>query len=325
MTIGPYEIKRIDSGQLAALAALGRLVWGRSAAPTERALVAKFRTSEFGAEFVGFAAYRTGSNAELGDHAIPAAYYGVLPIQAHFDSDVVLCAQSGDTMTHPEHRGKGLFIRLAQRTYDLAAEQGIEFVFGFPSPMSFPGFSRQLNWAFPYEMVRFTRVVPTLPVRALRARLGIATRGAGSIALALAARFFDIEQPAGAAWNDVAGALPGIVRNDRFWRYKSLDVHFVRFGNTAIALKFDQDLAIGDILGNPSAEDMARIIRRLDLLAGLMGAVRIKSYFSPGSHLASLLGGFGRFSPSLPYGFVNLMSRYDPARLSLSYVDYDTF
>lgn len=97
----------------------------------------KYATSSFGLQFIGFIAY---SGKE------PAAYYGVFPIKVKHNSIEYLAAQSGDTMTHPNHRGKGLFIKLAKMSYDLAKSNGVQFIFGFPNENSYPGFVKKLEW-----------------------------------------------------------------------------------------------------------------------------------------------------------------------------------
>ena len=98
----------------------------------------KYDTSCFGLKNIGFIAYSSSNET--------AAYYGVFPVKAQINGKEILVAQSGDTMTHPKHRGKGLFITLAKMTYELAKESGVEFIFGFPNDNSYPGFVKKLNW-----------------------------------------------------------------------------------------------------------------------------------------------------------------------------------
>ena len=50
-------------------------------------------------------------------------------------------------MTHPKHRGKGLFKMLAQKTYETATSENIAIVFGFTNSQSHPGFVK-LGWNF---------------------------------------------------------------------------------------------------------------------------------------------------------------------------------
>lgn len=97
----------------------------------------KYDTDRFGTSFVGYLAY-------CKDTKTAAAYYGILPIKVKINGNVLMAAQSGDTITHPKHRNKGLFVELAKRTYTLGQTLGIQFVYGFPNQYSYPGLVRKL-------------------------------------------------------------------------------------------------------------------------------------------------------------------------------------
>jgi len=99
--------------------------------------------------FVGFIAYQNESNE-------PAAFYGVYPQLVSFKGKDYLLAQSGDTMTHPFHQKKGLFVALASHTYKYCKEIGIKAIFGFPNNNSFPGFVTKLNFSELDSLVGYT-------------------------------------------------------------------------------------------------------------------------------------------------------------------------
>jgi hypothetical protein len=320
-----YEIRRIDVKQLPRLKELTRLVWGTTT-PTSADLDSKFRTKSFGAENIGYAAYPVDTKSNPSGDCVPAAFYGVYPCVASFGKENVLCAQSGDTMTHPAHRGKGLFVDLARRTYVTAREEGIEFVFGFPSESSYPGFSKRLEWQFPHKMIRFSCIVPTLPIGLLRRRINRPCHKFGFVGRAMASKLFDLVTPHGAPWElSIEPSYPHILRDSRTWEYKAANTVFVQCGKIGIVLKYDGDISIGEIVGNPSVDEMKSIIKKLKFLAVMTGAVRIKSYFSPQSHLEKLLAQHGVCSESLPFGFINFSGKNDPSLLDLAYLDYDTF
>lgn len=75
-----------------------------------------------------------------------AAHYAIIPIKMNIGNRVVRGALSMATVTHPEHRGKGLFKKLAQRTYECAKDEGCEFVVGVANANSFPGFIKHLGF-----------------------------------------------------------------------------------------------------------------------------------------------------------------------------------
>ena len=115
----------------------------------------KYNTTVFGEYAIGYLAYTHDGT--------PAAYYGVFPCLVEFQGKKILAAQSGDTMTHPLHQGKGLFTKLAKMTYELAKKEGVEFIFGFPNKNSYPGFVKKLNWVHKENIRTYRIKISTIP------------------------------------------------------------------------------------------------------------------------------------------------------------------
>jgi hypothetical protein len=105
-----YKIKRIDSESISDFLKLYKIVFGKTR--DENYQKAKYATSSFGATNLGYLAYSEDNEV--------AAYYGILPVIAQLNDQSFLAAQSGDTMTHPNHQGKGLFVTLAKKTYEFS-------------------------------------------------------------------------------------------------------------------------------------------------------------------------------------------------------------
>lgn len=72
--------------------------------------------------------------------------YAIVPVLIKIDSETITCAQSLDTMTHPDYRRQGMFEILAKETYGKASKMGIHIIHGFPNEFSYPGFMRKLDW-----------------------------------------------------------------------------------------------------------------------------------------------------------------------------------
>ena len=87
------------------------------------------------------------------------AFYTVMPVRLRLGGEAVLAAQSMDTMTHPDYRGRGLFLKLAKACYDLAASIGVEVLYGFPNDNSYPGFIRRLNWDHTGDISQWIRPI----------------------------------------------------------------------------------------------------------------------------------------------------------------------
>ncbi|MFD2564528.1 MULTISPECIES: GNAT family N-acetyltransferase [Aquimarina] len=85
-----------------------------------------------------------GYNAYLGDQL--AAHYALMPLKACIDGKEEKGLLSLNTATHPNHRGKGLFTTLAQKSYDLAIDEGYSFVVGVANAQSTPGFLKKLDF-----------------------------------------------------------------------------------------------------------------------------------------------------------------------------------
>lgn len=86
---------------------------------------------------VGFDAYQ-------GDTL--AGHYVTIPVSYFIDGKIRKGLLSLNTATHAEHRGKGLFTQLANRTYEEAKKLGYEFVIGVANQNSTHGFLKKLGF-----------------------------------------------------------------------------------------------------------------------------------------------------------------------------------
>jgi hypothetical protein len=75
-----------------------------------------------------------------------AAHYVTQPLVADLFGKETKGLLSLNTATHPDHRGKKLFITLAEMTYKYGIEQGYEFVIGVANAASTPGFLNKLGF-----------------------------------------------------------------------------------------------------------------------------------------------------------------------------------
>ena len=74
------------------------------------------------------------------------AHYACIPCMVELEGVPTRSMLSLNTATHPAHQGKGLFTQLAHLTYEAAAAQGIQSVFGIANANSTPGFVRKLGF-----------------------------------------------------------------------------------------------------------------------------------------------------------------------------------
>ncbi|MFT5486606.1 MAG: GNAT superfamily N-acetyltransferase [Paracoccaceae bacterium] len=106
------------------------------------------------------------------DGARAVAFYTVWPVKLKLGNEIVSGAQSMDTMTHPDYRGRGLFIKLAMACYEICAERGYEALYGFPNSNSYPGFLRRLNWDHTGDIVHWVRTLKLSKYRAVPKAVG---------------------------------------------------------------------------------------------------------------------------------------------------------
>lgn len=74
------------------------------------------------------------------------AHYGMMHNNLNMVGQTIVAGQSSDTMVRKDQQGKGLFIKLALKDYEIAQQSGVSAVFGFPNRNSYPGFIRRLGW-----------------------------------------------------------------------------------------------------------------------------------------------------------------------------------
>ena len=85
-------------------------------------------------------------NAFYGEELV--AHYACIPNKMEIGGRVVTGLFDMATVTHPDHRGKGLFKKLAKTTYDYAKENGFEFVLGVANANSFPGYMKYFPFTY---------------------------------------------------------------------------------------------------------------------------------------------------------------------------------
>lgn len=85
-----------------------------------------------------------GFDAWLGNEL--AAHYVTIPVEYVINGKITKGVLSLNTATHKEHQGKGLFTKLAERTYEEAKALGYEFVIGVANQNSTYGFLKKLGF-----------------------------------------------------------------------------------------------------------------------------------------------------------------------------------
>lgn len=74
------------------------------------------------------------------------AHYVCIPTTLNIEGEEISALLSLNTATAPSHQGKGLFTRLANKTYELAKGQGFSAVFGVSNRNSTYGMTEKLGF-----------------------------------------------------------------------------------------------------------------------------------------------------------------------------------
>jgi len=308
-----YTFKRLDPSLYKDLVYISKSAFGFD--PGLNYYLKKNETSAFGEPFLGFIAYsKTGE---------PAAFYGVYAHPVEFNGVVVSAAQSGDTMTHKAHTGKGLFTRLAKMTYELAKENGIKFVFGFPNKNSYPGFVKKLSWICPGLLNEYRIKVWTIPLAKLAKKVSL-FRPLYFAYCSLVLSFYKCKKN---IFNNsvLEPNISGISRSPEFVKYKSfLGAKMIELNGSCLWIKIDGLIQIGD-LDRSASSDFQKVIHKLRFVAFLLGADTIVFQSSPGTYWKKYFSNHFQGTDSLAYGYVDFNSNLPLDSLQFVSADLDTF
>jgi GNAT superfamily N-acetyltransferase len=303
-----YRIERFNANRLNEIEYLYASVYG--VPPRKDHFRIKYNTDFTGLSFVGFLAYD--------DTNLPIAFYGVIPCFIADEGRLILAAQSADTMTHPKHRNKGLFVELARLTYELCYQEGIQLVFGFPNQNSLPGFVNKLKWQVTGELQRFTIPIKTLPLERITAKATFLKNLYRSYT-----RLF-VKPGKGIANSLIAEGFAGVYRDDDFLTYKNYNERYVmQIGSAEAWFKIQNGLVIGDL--NPAGENIDHIINKLIRLAKKLGVQQIHFQVSIASHLCEILKKHATPVPSFPMAVKDLGSGIRTKHLQFAFADIDIF
>ncbi len=308
-----YRFTRLNDRNLADLA--GLYLSAFNVRVSKEYLSKKYNTEQFGLKYVGYIAYAPDGTA--------AAYYGVFPMILEYGGQKILAAQSGDTMTHANHRGKQLFTKLAKATYQLAREEGIEFVFGFPNKNSYPGFVKHLDWQIIGEMESFVIRVPGIPLNAVAKRWGIFSPAYQWLVKKLLRGYTTKRIPFG---NSLAAPDKITVRHDlNYLNYRSFSKNYILdLGGKLCWVKLEGNLFVGDI-DRMNHDEFIIVLKKLKSIARITGSIKIVFLFSPESPWKGMLLQHAELQQGLPIGYVNFRSSLDLNKLAFTLADADTF
>ena len=273
----------------------------------------KFRTDYTGASYIGYIAFDDKKN--------PAAYYGVFPQIAEIYSKKVLCAQSGDTMTHPKHQGNGLFIKLAKLTYELAEKEGVKFVFGFPNNNSYPGFAKKLDWTFNEKINKIEIKVATLPLAKIAKKLPFLN----PLYKFYCQLFIGKKVVDKTKFSNFKKDANSLDFTNEYLNYKQYFEHYyLAEKDWQIVFKIDGLLWIG-LLDFKDEQQLLLITNKLKWLCFFLGIDKIIYLASPRNYTLNILSKIQKPVEHYSIGFLNFDKEIDASSMNYTSFDIDTF
>lgn len=275
----------------------------------------KNQTEKFGEINLGFIAYSP--------EGIPAAFYGVYAQLVEYNGKVYHAVQSGDTMTHKDHTGKGLFTKLARMTYELAKEKGAEFVFGSPNYNSYPGFVKKLNWVCPEKLNDYRILTLTIPLAKVAKKIRLFNHFYKPFS-EFVFRFYGSEKTH--FRNSVLEeGIVGVHRNEDFYKYKSLSgSRILSIDGVNVWVKIDGFLFIGDV-DLEKDFDFKNFIKKLKRFCFWIGSTEIVFITSPNTPLDRLFSKYFKPKEGFPVGGADFTSKLPISKFKMVLGDVDTF
>lgn len=306
-----YRIERLTEERLVDMTSLHKAVYGKALASDF--FGRKYNTAFTGVMYTGYLAY-------AGD--VPAAFYGVIPCFIDCGGQPVLAAQSADTMTHPDHRGKGLFIKLAELTYELCYTEEILILFGFPNQNSLPGFVNKLDWQVAAQMECFIIPVKALPLERLANRFPF-LKGLYKLYVMKVLKKHAAPQK-GVISTLITEGFYGLHRDSYYLGHKTYTESFtIKTGGTSVWFRIADGMIIGDI--DIAANDLTDIIPRLIKIARQLGVRKLQFQADRRSALNTFLKKFAEPIPSFPVIVKDLGTRLSLDNMAFAFADIDIF
>jgi hypothetical protein len=310
---GEYTFERLTDERLSALQYLYRDAFFTDVSLDF--LRKKYDTSAYGLKYTGYVAYALDGS--------PAAYYGVFPLYVKYKEETILAAQSGDTMTHSRHRGKGLFFSLATEAYKLAKENGVKFVYGFPNKHNSYHGLMKLKWTHDGFINRYRIKVFTFPAAKIAQKIKFLSSLYGNYSEFILRRYESKKNCFENSISDSENII--ILRDENYFSYKNYTKKYVLgIEGKNVYIKVDGSLLVGDI-EKSDKEKFFKIIKKLKSLAFWLGAHNVVFQLSPAADYDAFLSERYEAEESLPVCYLDLGSGMELGRLKFSMADFDTF
>ncbi len=307
-----YHIERLSKTNIGVLNQLYHDVYGRI--NPDDYYIKKYDTAYTGVEYIGYIAFD--------EHRKAIAFYGVIPCFIRHSDQLYLAAQSADTMTHPKHQFKGIFVQLANLTFDLCREEGISIVFGFPNQNSLHGFLVRLKWQMTETLDFYNIPTGFVPIEGIVRKIPFLSNAYERYQEYILKDYLVPRK--GIENSSFKDGFAGVNRNAHYLNYKCYhDTQVIRVGNALLWIKIKNGLIIGDI--NCREEEFDHMMAEVKKLALKLGLNHIQFHTSHQTRLSALFSSRYDAVPSFYVLFKDLGARIPLDEIKFTYADVDTF
>jgi Acetyltransferase (GNAT) domain len=307
-----YTIARLHKNNLKDLVQLHSEVY--AVPPQNDYFLKKYHTAYTGVENVGFIAYNKDN--------LPIAYYGVLPCFIQSGNEIILAAQSADTMTHPAYRYKGMFVELSNITFDLCRSIGINLIFGFPNQNSYHGAINKLGWKMTGAMDCFIIPVNSWPLQSISKKFRLQNLYGKYHKFILKDK---LTSQQGIESSVLSDGFAGVCRNTDYINYKAYSpTKVLKIGDSKIWISTKYALVIGD-MESVDESNFDAVISQLSTLAKKLGISQMQFHSNAGTSLHALFASRYKPSPSFPTLFQDFGSVIQPEKIKFTFADIDIF
>jgi hypothetical protein len=309
-----YRIEKLTSENIKDLVYLFRDAFGKE-------ISVDYLNKKYNMDYAPFA---YGGFIAYAEDNTPAAFYGNIPCYVRYKNKEYLVAQSSDGMTHTNHRGKGLLITLAKKTFDYCQQNNFNLVFGFPNKYSYPAFVNKLDWKhfddIEAYLVRVKGISWYRINQILRLSYDLHDKRCKRILNKL---------PKGNAFLSSCEKfdVPVVNHDPAFFKYKTFEENFlVDIKGTGVWLKFSKDyLLIGDIEKVPEIQ-LEIVLKFLKRLARKMFIPHIRFQGSTNTYLAVFFAKHGKkLDVSHAIAGINFSNLIPLEKMKFTAADNDTF
>jgi hypothetical protein len=253
----------------------------------------------------------------------PASFYGIITQRACYNNEVFEIAQSCDSMTHKDHGGQGLFIKVAETAYDFLKSQGINYVFGFPNAVIYDLRKIKLKWEHQENINVYKEKIPTLPLDKIAKKLPILR----SLYLSYLKKVFAKYTSSNTFLHNsnYEKDVCCILHDQDYFDYKRSGNKFLlNLKGVDFWIKIDGVLWVGDFeKTTPEQFDESFLI--LKKLAKKAGLSTIVFHYQEGTNNDKLLGKKMKPYSQMPVGYRHLTDEHSFKTCKFSGADFDTW